>query len=467
MIWENTKLLLKLYYRPLAAMSNIIDEGNWLYGAVMVAAISLLLQFAVTSRLYESYGGVAATTATTPVMPYQQFGAQAEPYSYMEDEEAYEDSPYDGYVYAEGAAKGRRALPLIGHHASWLFSFAPANFFTTLLTLALLYVPATILLLVMFEPIGSFGLVLRRDYGTLFACTLMAWAAAHLPFAFAGLALVSLKVDAVVLLALWVLSSICFGLLMVCALRTVFGAGFSRATGAVSVSWLSMSIGSHLFTLISPYLFSPFLLFYAYIYFRGEVGTIGTAYRQRQNLRRFLQSATLNPRDAEAHLQLGLIYLQRRQETEAVARFKRAIEIDPLERDAHFQLGRIARERGRLQEAIDHFNVVVAQDERHAQYEVWREIGATYLAASMFEEAREALATYVGRRPFDPEGLYYTGRTLRQLGQTAQAEEMFRQCIEAVKTMPYYRRSQVRKWHKLAQDQLSALPNAAAPITTG
>jgi hypothetical protein len=43
---------------------------------------------------------------------------------------------------------------------------------------------------------------------------------------------------------------------------------------------------------------------------------------------------------------------------------------------------------------------------------------------------------------------------------------MFRQCIEAVKTMPYYRRSQVRKWHKLAQDQLSALPNNASPIAT-
>ena len=95
MIWENTKFLLKLYYRPMAAMSNIIDEGNWLYGAVLVAAISLLLQFAVTSRLHESYGADAEAGAAMPVMPYQQFVPQTEEAdSYAETEESDEDYPY-------------------------------------------------------------------------------------------------------------------------------------------------------------------------------------------------------------------------------------------------------------------------------------------------------------------------------------------------------------------------------------
>jgi hypothetical protein len=43
MIWENTKLLFRLYYRPVSAMSGIIDEGHWLYAAIRVAALSLLL----------------------------------------------------------------------------------------------------------------------------------------------------------------------------------------------------------------------------------------------------------------------------------------------------------------------------------------------------------------------------------------------------------------------------------------
>jgi hypothetical protein len=98
MIWENTKFLLKLYYRPLAAMSNIIDEGNWLYGAVAVTAISVLLQFAVTSRLHESYGG---DNAAAGVAPYEQFMPQAAPYP-DEEEEVEEDYPYYGDVQAVG-----------------------------------------------------------------------------------------------------------------------------------------------------------------------------------------------------------------------------------------------------------------------------------------------------------------------------------------------------------------------------
>ena len=102
--------------------------------------------------------------------------------------------------------------------------------------------------------------------------------------------------------------------------------------------------------------------------------------------------ATINPRDASAHYQLGLIYQYRRQYGEAISRFQKAVEIAHDETDAHFQLGRIAREQNRLQDAINHFSVVLEQDDKHAHSEIWREVGATYLAASMFTEAKDALA---------------------------------------------------------------------------
>ena len=37
---------------------------------------------------------------------------------------------------------------------------------------------------------------------------------------------------------------------------------------------------------------------------------------------------------------------------------------------------------------------------------------------------------------------------------TSRAKELFQQCIEAVKTMPYYRRNEVNKWSKLALAKL-------------
>jgi tetratricopeptide (TPR) repeat protein len=317
-----------------------------------------------------------------------------------------------------------------------------------------------ILLVAMAGVNASFGVLLRRDYGPLLTCGLMAWAAAHLPFALAGFALEPLHLSEKTALGLWLASAICFGLLMALGLRMLFGINYSKGLLLVSVAALSFSVQAKLFSTVSPYLFSPFLLFYAYSMFRGDIGDIGFSFRQRQGFRRSMEAATINPRDASAHYQLGLIYQYRRQYAEAISRFRKAVEIAHDETDAHFQLGRIAREQGRLQDAVNHFSVVLEQDDKHSHSEIWREIGATYLAASMFAEAKDALAKFIDRRPYDPEGLYYYGKTLEQLEQRDEAREVFARCVEAVKTMPSYRYREQRKWDKLARDRLSARQTA-------
>jgi tetratricopeptide (TPR) repeat protein len=284
----------------------------------------------------------------------------------------------------------------------------------------------------------------------------MAWTASHLPFTLAGFALAPLGLGAKTALVLWSLSAVSFGLLMALAIRTLLGIGFKQGFIIVCLAAFSFSIQAKLFAAVSPYLFSPFLLFYAFSMFRGDIGDIGFSLRQRQSFRRSMEAATINPRDAGAHYQLGLILQYRRQYAEAISRFERAVQIDKDETDAHFQLGRIAREQNRLQDAINHFAVALEQDDKHAHNEIWREVGATYLAASMFTEAGDALQTFVERRPYDPEGLYYYGKTLERLGEPQQALEVFERCVEAVKTMPYYRHGEQRKWHKLARERLTA-----------
>jgi hypothetical protein len=72
----------------------------------------------------------------------------------------------------------------------------------------------------------------------------------------------------------------------------------------------------------------------------------------------------------------------------------------------------------------------------------------------MLEVARDALEKYLDRRPFDPEGLYYYGEIMRGLGETEAAMSAYAKCIEAVQTMPYYRRSQLLRWSKLARNRL-------------
>jgi tetratricopeptide (TPR) repeat protein len=437
MIWENTKLLLRLLYRPVSSMGRIVDEGHWLYAAVVVAALSMIFHATVTSVIYNNYEAV-----------YRELPAPAVQPDALDEEDYEEDEPRPHFTY------DRLPLPLVGARAWWFVSFAPPNFFTAVMAMAVLYIPCLILLVAMSGVNASFSLLLRRDYGPLLTCGLMAWAAAHLPFALAGFALEPLGLSEKTALGLWAASAVCFGLLMALGLRMLFGLNYSKGLLLVAIAALSFSVQAKLFATVSPYLFSPFLLFYAFSMFRGDIGDIGFSFRQRQGFRRSMEAATINPRDASAHYQLGLIYQYRRQYTEAISRFEKAVQIAHDETDAHFQLGRIAREQGRLQDAINYFSIVLEQDEKHSHSEIWREIGATYFAASMFGEAKDALEKFIERRPYDPEGLYYYGKTLEQLERRHEARDVFNRCVEAVKTMPSYRYREHRKWDKLAREQL-------------
>ncbi|HEY7546787.1 MAG TPA: tetratricopeptide repeat protein, partial [Blastocatellia bacterium] len=394
-------------------------------------------------RIYPAYEAVPAPL--NEIFPAHQFES---------DDEEEESIDPRSFLPPEMLVT-KKPLPVVGN-AGWYFvSFSQTSTLASPLTLALFYIPAAILAMVLITQAASFGVAIRRDYGPLLVCALTAWAASHLPFALAGLALDRYHLGANSALILWAAAKVVFGIYMVIALRRVYGAGIGESLGAVSVSWFSAPVemavaASRLLWLLA----SPCVFYLVYASLRSGAGDIDSAFRGRQSFRRSLEAATINPRDAEAHYQLGLIYQYRRQPTEAINHFKKAIEIDPSETDAHFQLGRIAREQGRLQDALDHFNTVLSQDDNHSHGEIWREIGATYADASMFEDARQALETYISRRPYDPEGLYLMAHTLNSLDQIEQAREMLERCLESVRTMPFYRRGAVRKWGRLAQKQL-------------
>jgi tetratricopeptide (TPR) repeat protein len=215
-----------------------------------------------------------------------------------------------------------------------------------------------------------------------------------------------------------------------------------------------MFLGSPLVYLFSTLLASPFLLLLIFVVVRSYFVEAQRTQRARAAFRQNLEAATLNPADASAHYNLGLLHQQRKEYAEARARFLRAVEIDPGETDAHYQLGRIARAEARLPEAIGHFGEVVARDDAHAQHEVWREVGATYLAAVQFGDARDALERFLARRPSDPEALYLMGRAAEGLGERVEAREWMQRCVEAVRTAPAYKYRADKRWLNEAQQFL-------------
>jgi len=227
MIWENTKLLLGLLYRPVSSMGRIVDEGHWLYAAVAVAALSMIFHATVTSVIYNN---VEAVYRELPAQPVAD-----------EDEEDVQAVARPHFVF------DRHPLPLVGDRGWWFVSFAPPSFFTTVLGMAILYIPCLILLVAMSGVNASFSVLLRRDYGPLLTCGLMAWAAAHLPFALAGFALEGLKLSEKTALGLWAASAVCFGLLMALGLRMLFGINYSKGLVLIAVAALSFSVQAKLF----------------------------------------------------------------------------------------------------------------------------------------------------------------------------------------------------------------------------
>ena len=417
MVLDNAKLLLRLLWRPADAMSGILDQGSLLFASLAVLAVSLLVQYGVQSLI--------------PRVPV----AVQQPAQTQESEHDEQDQP---------------SVPMAHARPWWSFSF-----YAPLLLLAVVYVPGTLLVTSLIAHLGGFGAVFERDYSPLLTCTAMAWAAVNLP-----IALAALVAPPPVLAAVAAFACLYFAVLMFFAVRTVFGTENALAAGSVCLSVIPLAAAIFFWAplrFVFGWLASPFFLFYAFYYLGGEFRNVGAGLRRQQNFRRMLDAAAINPHDAEAQYQLGLIYQQRRQYTAAIQRFKNAIAIDRTETDAHFQLGRIAREQGRFTEALAHFQTVLSQDEKHNLSEILRETGATYLDLGEYRDARRLLSAYLDRRPYDAEGLFHYGQTLEKLGEPAEAREMYARSIEAARTAPRYRRRYTAKWSRLAQKQARRL----------
>jgi tetratricopeptide (TPR) repeat protein len=368
-------LILRLYWQPAAAMSDVLDRGSLFFASVAVLVVSLAMR-------------------------------------------------------------------------QWVF-------YLPLLVLAVAYVPGVLGISALVGRVtGGFRIGFQRDYVPMLTCAATAWAAASLPLLLVAWFLPQLFTAASGVACLY------FLVLTFFAVRTVFGTGNGGAITIVCLSWIPLVAAYFVWSplrYLMSWLASPFFLFYAIYYLRGEFGSLGDGLRSRQTFRRNLEAAAVNPHDGEAQYQLGLIYQQRRQFAEAIRRFQNAVAIDPSQVDAHFQLGRIAREQGRMKDALGHFQTVVNLDERHSQNEILRELGALYISAGQFEDARHELAEYVERRPFDPEGVYHYGQALEGLGKTKEAREVYDRATEAANLAPSYLRRGAARWGRLARKQARGL----------
>jgi tetratricopeptide (TPR) repeat protein len=456
-------LLLRLYVSPLKTFSRILDEGRLIFAAAAAIAVLLAIQVpraidyerAQTKALMrqaqarvEKAVAKAREKGTAPSSAGQR---------QRDDDEDYAESFADQFARMSGPPPIRLAVERFT-------AIDPLRYFSPLAAMAVCFVPMVILVLTLWDNLGGFSTILFRDYMALLVCCLLSWTAAHLLLLLANGTLAAAFPPAHNHAALWWGAHAYFLILSALAIRTLFGTKAAHAVGAIAGGWAGAVGGIWLYTMFgsgSAYLASPFVLYYLYLGVGPELRGLGVGLTSRQRLKQGLENATLNPRDADAHYQLGLIYAQRRQYEPAIERFCKAIEIDPNEAESYYQLGRIAREQGRYAEAIEHCRTAARLDDKHSSSEVWREIGIASLLSGDGEGARAALEKYLDRRPYDPEGECWYGRTMAKLGFPNEARAAFEQAIEAVRTMPPARKRQVRAWESEARRELKKLPASA------
>ena len=400
MILNQVRLLTDFYWRPMSAASAVLDAGQPLLISILALGTALAFAYPANPVVEENQQEVLEERAPQPPL--------------------------------------WRTLPDL-NAARAVSSFG---------MLAGLFVPLSIGISALSTRRGALGTTVINEYGTTYTVLAYAWVAAHLPFAALSW----------VMPAPWAkpVAYLYFVVLAVLALRPVFrlttGTAVGAALGAaLCVQPLTVVLGS----IGWFWMLSPWLLFYLW----GSVGGTARAsfdgLKNRQNFRRHLEASTINPHDADAQYQLGLIYRDRRNLVEAGARFRKACEIDATDADYQFHLGRVLRELDRPAEAREAFERAAKIDNKAGNHEVWRELGALDLAAGAYEIAKRELTHYVGHREWDAEGLFLLGEALRQSGDLATARAMYQRAIEAAGTAPAYRRYDLKVWERKAQAALA------------
>src|SRR5215831_9245654 len=164
----------------------------------------------------------------------------------------------------------------------------------------------------------------------------------------------------------------------------------------------------------------------------------------------FARVAELAPGLAAAHVNLGAVYLQKKDYAKAAVSLHQALELNPGLPGAHAMLGAALLAQGYAREAIPHLEKGQADDL----------LGVALLEADRARDAVDHLEAALGKRPGDPDLLYYLaqahdrlakqvfeqlrqsspdsprthqalGEALAASGKTAEAEQHFRTALAA------------------------------------
>ncbi len=343
-------------------------------------------------------------------------------------------------VYAE--IQGEAA----GFSSFWfLDSLLRLNFVQSLLFLCLVYIPSVVCLS---NAIAGEGLGLtmsRYEYRSHLAVLLPLWGAlllitAPVPLLFPQVILADVGMISLRFVFFAVLTIV----YTIWAIRELNNISSMAAAGAFVLSWFTLPV----FYVLIVFLFAlPFFILLPVLYLGFQ--RFRWYFSARENERVFhrrLQELTLNPQDADAQHQLGLIHLKRGNLATAADYFERAIRIDPGCADYHYWLGRVFESKDDWPKALAEYEETYRINPEQGLGDIFREVGKAYLHTGNYEKAIEFLEFFLDTRGSDPEGRYWLAVAYQKLGKPEEMRVQLNTILEQARSNPRFFRKENRQW---------------------
>ena len=154
----------------------------------------------------------------------------------------------------------------------------------------------------------------------------------------------------------------------------------------------------------------------------------------------------MNPRDADAHYQLGLLHYRHRNLDAAQSYFDQALAIEPEDPDYHYFLGRVHEARGNWPSALGEYEATYRLNPEYALGDIFREVGKAYLHEKSLDKAVEFLRFFLSRRSSDPEGRYWLALALLEAGDRSEARVQLNTLLDQARATPRFFRRENREW---------------------
>jgi tetratricopeptide (TPR) repeat protein len=344
-------------------------------------------------------------------------------------------------------------LPEFVGRSGFIDSFFQLNLIQAILFLLLLYIPAVIILSNAISGDGLGLAVSRQEYRVHASALLPLWGLLFLMDAplqyFAPQFLViedfGISIGMLVLLPLILI----YTLWSIKQLNYLSGA---QTFAVFALSWFTLPVYYFLtaFLVSLPFFIMIAVFYFGYQWIRGYFAS----HVNERSFQQQLHTLTLNPQDADAHYQLGLIYLKRRNLEVARKYFENALKIDPADSDYHYSLGRAREMAGDWAKALEQYEETYRLNPEYGRGDIYREVGKGYLHAGNVDKGMEFLKFFLTKRSSDPEGRYWLAIALQKSGDIDQMQIQLNTILEQARSNPRFFRKENREWIYKARSKI-------------